>query len=165
VAIEFVALLIVWFLLTRERKKLEGILGRIRERIDRLGQEIKAVQESVEEGHDDAQGNWERVRTLWRSGRERTELLIDTIRNRNVRRKYSNFARYSYQGIIQSLLTDGFVTAPTAANLLNMNARFLVLRRRPNAVTRDEVLAFEGWYRNVDAELPPMPEAPPSEDA
>jgi len=160
IVIEFVALLVIWFLLKRERKKLEAVLNGMQERIDTLGQQIRAVQETVEEApaQIDQGANWERVRSLWQNVRDRIELLINQIPNRNVRRKYSNFRRYSYQGIITALLQDGRIHPQTAAGLLNMNSSFLTLRRRPNNISPAEAQQFEAWYQQVDGDLPALPQ-------
>jgi len=161
VVVEVVALIIVWILLKYERKRLQGFLSELRERIDTLGQQIKAVQVVVEqapEQTDDGAGKWERVRSRWQEIRDRIELHIRRIPNANVRRKYSNFARHSYQHVISELLRDDWISATTGANLLNMNSAFLRYRLRPAKITSDEAREFERWSDSVD-ELPSPPRA------
>ena len=181
--IEGVLLFFLWLLLRREREKLETIMESIQERIATLGELVKAVQETVEEAPDaqapvtagpvqaqiqvEPGANWTQIREKWVNIRERIELTIAQISNKNVRKKYSNIARYSYMSIIQTLLGDSKysrINPRTAANLLNMNAAFLGFRRRPNAINEAELSQFLTWYRLVDEELPRLPEeaAPPS---
>ena len=175
--IEGVLLFFLWLLLRREREKLETVMESMQERIATLGELVKAVQETVEDtpvaqapvpiGPAQAQirvdpgAHWTRIREKWANIRERIELTIAQISNKNVRKKYSNIARYSYTSIIQTLLGDSKysrISPRTAANLLNMNAAFLGFRRRPNAITDVELSQFLAWYRMVDEELPRLPE-------
>jgi hypothetical protein len=135
------------------------------ERLETLGQQVKAAQDAVERAPDVVSGvsdgniaaNWESIRTDWRNIRDRLELSIQQIGHKSKRDKYSRLDRYSYIKVIQALLGDEVIRAPIAADLMQMNSKFLALRRRTNVATAADLAEFRRWFGNVNSALPELP--------
>ena len=164
--ITLAALALIWIGIKRERKRLHVLLDKLPEKVDTLGQHVKAAQDAIEKGSpgstiaagDANIQNWEEIRSTWRNIRERLELAIEQIRRKSTREKYGRFDRYSYSKVIKTLSDDQEITDTIAADLLKMNAKFLSLRRRTSATSQNDLQEFKNCFARVDRALPKLPE-------
>lgn len=171
-----VGLVLVWRRLRAERIMLS-------ERIDTLGQIVKATRDETEVSLAQASAdpeqpqlqpdfeplrNWQHIRAVWREARDRLELLIEQISRSRVRAKYSRMDRYTYRGVISALETDGYLTRTVSDKLRAMDTVFNTVKFRPNAITDQQVIDFNQLYELPNGKLPKLPdedvlpeEAPP----
>ncbi|KAB2919952.1 MAG: hypothetical protein F9K29_03595 [Hyphomicrobiaceae bacterium] len=167
---------LLWWLLRRERVRLS-------ERIETLRQIVTAARDQSEElaqapiegalpsasngptavngARADELGNWQTIRSGWRSIRDRLELLIEGISSARVRGKYSRMPRRRYRDIINRLEQDGELTPKIATELLRIETLFNKVRFRPRSVTVEEVSDFKVAYDLVGKFLPPLPDDSP----
>jgi hypothetical protein len=94
---------------------------------------------------DDSEKNWERIKQYWADIRNYIEEIVGEIQDGRVARRYDGIPRYSYADVISSLADDNFISSEKAAIMLEMNNRFLSLRRRSKQITPDIVQQFEKW--------------------
>jgi hypothetical protein len=96
--------------------------------------------------------NWQEIRTLWRTVRDRLEDLVDGIGGMR-QKTYEKTSRYSYQPIIALLLQDHKITESVANTLQRMNETFLGLRRNARDTSSATAGEFAEHYRSVVNQL------------
>ena len=135
-------------------------------RLETLKQLVDALQQSLErslantdtpQADDGSANSWELVRSVWQQTRERIELAIEKIGPKAKRARYSKFDRYSYLNIIAQLQLDGVVTGAAHTALVQMNAEFNRLRRRPGRTIAADAVNFARWLQAVNGSLPKLP--------
>jgi hypothetical protein len=81
--------------------------------------------------------NWERFKQIWDTAKQAIEARIESIADGRKLRKYANFSRRSYYGIIDELVKDGFFNAAEAEATRHIYALYLRHRSRHLAVAAE----------------------------
>ena len=172
----------LWFIsrkLTRERERLS-------ERVETLGQHVKAAGEAADAAIGAAReaadaitsvaerarasatlgaaeaadagdySNWETISGIWRSIKDRIELKIQEIPQRRMRARYASLSRSTYSSVIDALENDGLIRRGIANKLRQLDHQFHVLKFRPKRVTKAQAEEFREALQYVDKFLPPL---------
>jgi hypothetical protein len=137
-------------------EKLQSTLKQLTE-LQRIAADERPVEEittnrtSVRSNteKDDSEKHWEKIKQYWVDVRNFIEQKVEEIKDGRVARRYDGMPRYSYENVIRSLADDHFITRDAAETMLEMNSRFLSLRRRSKQITPDIVQQFEKWRNSL----------------
>jgi len=136
-------------------EKLQSTLKQLKElqRIvadDRPAEEIPPIDNFVPSNPEKNDSeNWEKIKQYWADIRNYIEGIVEGIKDGRVARRYDRIPRYSYEDVIRSLFKDNLIPPGKTSIMLEMNNRFLSLRRRSKQITPDIVQQFEEWKNYV----------------